>query len=54
MRSVRALGAADFLFAPTLVSLLGNRHLKSGARETLVGYGQSVVDVLEVLPEGSK
>ena len=47
MRSVRALGAADFLFAPTLVSLLGNRHLKSGARETLVGYGQSVVDVLE-------
>ena len=47
MRSVRALGAADFLFAPTLVSLLGNRHLKSGARETLVGCGQSVVDVLE-------
>ena len=47
MRSVRALGAADFLFAPTLVSLLGNRHLKSGARETLVGYGPSVVDVLE-------
>ena len=47
MRSVRALGAADFLFAPTLVSLLGNRRLKSGARETLVGYGPSVVDVLE-------
>ena len=47
MRSVRALGAADFLFAPTLVSLLGNRHLKSGARETLVGYGPPVVDVLE-------
>ena len=47
MRSVRALGATDFLFAPTLVSLLGNRRLKSGARETLVGYGPSVVDVLK-------
>ena len=46
MRSVRALGATDFLFAPTLVSLLGNRRLKSGARETLVGYGPEVVDVL--------
>ena len=46
MRSVHALGATDFLFAPTLVSLLGNRRLKSGARETLVGYGPEVVDVL--------
>ena len=47
MRSVRALGATDFLFAPTLISLLGNRRLKSGARETLVGYGPAAVDVLE-------
>ena len=47
MRSVRALGATDFLFAPTLISLLGNRRLKSGSRETLVGYGPAVVDVLE-------
>ena len=47
MRSVRALGATDFLFAPTLISLLGSRRLKSGARETLVGYGPAVVDVLE-------
>ena len=46
MRSVRALVSTDFLFAPTLVSLLGNRRLKSGARETLVGYGPAVVDVL--------
>ena len=46
MRSVRALPSADNLFAPTLISLLGNRQLKSGARETLVGYGESVVEIL--------
>ena len=46
MRSVRALGATDSLFAPTLVSLLGNRRLKGGARETLVGYGPGVLSVL--------
>ncbi len=39
MRSVRALPSTDNLFAPTLISLLGNRQLKSGARETLVCYG---------------
>ena len=47
MRSVRSMGKADFLFAPTLISLLGNRQLKSGARETLVAYGPSVVEVLK-------
>ena len=47
MKSVRELGTSDFLFAPTLISLLGNRRLKSGARETLVGYGPTVVDVLK-------
>ncbi|MEE2636722.1 MAG: Npt1/Npt2 family nucleotide transporter [Acidobacteriota bacterium] len=46
MRSVRALPATDHLFAPTLISLLGHRQLKSGARETLVGYGESVVSTL--------
>jgi AAA family ATP:ADP antiporter len=46
MRSVRELGSTDNLFAPTLISLLGNRRLKSGARETLVGYGESVVEML--------
>ncbi len=46
MRSVRALGATNSLFAPTLVSLLGNRRLKGGARETLVSYGPPVVKVL--------
>lgn len=49
MRSVRALGASDYLFVPTLVSLLGNRHLKSGARETLIGYGEDVLDALAFL-----
>ena len=47
MRSLRSLGATDFMFAPTLISLLGNRRLKSGARETLVGYGPGVVDILK-------
>ena len=46
MRSVRALPSTDNLFAPTLISLLGNRQLKGGARETLVGYGESVVETL--------
>ncbi len=36
----------DFGFAPRLVSLLGDRKLKNSARDTLVGYGQSVVDML--------
>ena len=39
MRSVRTLRPLDPLFVPTLISLLGNRRLKSGARDTLVGYG---------------
>ncbi len=47
MRSVRAIGTDDFMFAPTLVSLLGNRRLKSAARETLVGYGEPAIDVLK-------
>ena len=46
MRSVRALPSTDNLFTPTLISLLGNRHLKSGGREALVGYGESVVEML--------
>jgi len=46
MASVQALGTADFLFVPTLVSLLHNRQLKGRAREVLVGYGEPVVDVL--------
>ncbi len=46
MRSVRALASSDHLFTPTLIALLGNRELKSDARETLVGYGSSVVPML--------
>ena len=46
MHSVRTLGASDHLFVPTLVSLLRNRTLKSSARETLVGYGEGVLDAL--------
>ena len=47
MRSIRELDVADLLFAPALVSLLGNRRLKSGARATLVCYGEPVVEVLK-------
>jgi len=47
MRSVRRVGAKDFFFVPTLVSLLRDRRLKSGAREILVNYGEDVLPVLE-------
>ena len=46
LRSVRAMGASDFLFVPTLVGLLRNRRLKGAAREVLTGYGPEVVPVL--------
>ena len=46
MRSVRALRPLDALFVPTLVSLLGDRRLKSGARDALVSYGEPVLDML--------
>ena len=36
----------DFIFVPTLVSLLRNRRLKGRARAALVGYGEPVVDSL--------
>ena len=46
MESVQAAGVSDFIFVPTLVALLRNRRLKARARETLVSYGEPVVDVL--------
>ena len=46
MRSIRALDEPDSLFVPRLVSLLGHRQLKNSARDTLVGYGEPVIDVL--------
>ena len=46
MHSVKAAGADDFLFVPTLIALLRHRRLKGQARAVLVGYGEPVVDVL--------
>lgn len=46
MDSVRAAGTDDFVFVPTLVSLLRNRQLKGRARAVLVGYGEPVIDAL--------
>ncbi|HET9268418.1 MAG TPA: MFS transporter [Vicinamibacterales bacterium] len=46
IRSARALGASDGLFLPGLLSLLGHRHLKSEARDALVGYGPDIVPAL--------
>ena len=48
MRSVQAIGSADFLFVPTLVSLLRHRRLKAGARAALVSYGEAVLDALDL------
>jgi AAA family ATP:ADP antiporter len=46
IRSARALGAQDGLFLPGLLTLLGHRHLKSEARDALVGYGAAIVPAL--------
>jgi CRP-like cAMP-binding protein/HEAT repeat protein len=46
MESVRAAGADDFVFVPTLVALLRHRQLKSRARAVLVSYGEPVIDAL--------
>ncbi len=46
MASVRGLDPLDHLFVPTLISLLGHRRLKSGARDALVRYGESVLPAL--------
>jgi AAA family ATP:ADP antiporter len=43
IESAGKLGARDFLFVPTLISLLRNRRLKSAARQVLIGYGEPVV-----------
>jgi CRP-like cAMP-binding protein len=46
MQSVQAVGTSDFVFVPTLVSLLRSRSLKGPAREVLVSYGEPVVSAL--------
>jgi CRP-like cAMP-binding protein/HEAT repeat protein len=47
LRTAKALGPRDFLYVPTLVSLLRNRRLKSAARDVLVSYGEPVLDALD-------
>lgn len=46
MQSVQAMGVADVLFVPTLVSLLRQRRLKQRARDVLVSFGEAVIDPL--------
>jgi ATP:ADP antiporter, AAA family len=46
MRSTRRLGATDFVFIPTLISLLRDRRQKSNARELLVGFGERALPIL--------
>src|SRR5687768_4756142 len=46
IRSARVMGAADGLFVPGLLSLLGHRALKGDARDTLVSYGDPIVPAL--------
>ena len=46
MESVQASAKDDFIFVPSLVSLLRNRRLKGRARAALVAYGEPVVDSL--------
>ena len=47
MRTIRALEMTDIRFAPALIAFLGDRKLKGAARETLVRYGEPVVDTLK-------
>jgi AAA family ATP:ADP antiporter len=47
--AARTLGAADGLFVPALVSHLGNRSLKAAARDTLISYGDAMLDALGTL-----
>ena len=46
MQTVRQLGTADFIFVPTLISLLRNQRLKSHARTMLVSYGETILGIL--------
>ena len=47
MRTIRALKTTDGRYAPALISFLGDRRRKGAARETLVGWGEPVVDRLK-------
>ena len=46
IESAGNLGSGEFLFVPTLVTLLRNRRLKAAARQVLIGYGEEVVPSL--------
>jgi AAA family ATP:ADP antiporter len=46
VQTAKVQGVDDFIFVPSLVSLLRNRQLKGRARAALVGYGEPVVDSL--------
>jgi ATP/ADP translocase/HEAT repeat protein/CRP-like cAMP-binding protein len=43
INSAGTIGGDDFLYVPTLVSLMRNRRLKGPARKVLVEYGEAVV-----------
>ena len=44
--SVSRFGTSDYMFVPSLVSLLRHRRLKNIARQVLVSYGEEVLDAL--------
>ncbi len=44
--SVSRFGTSDYMFVPSLVSLLRHRRLKNIARQVLVSYGEGVLDAL--------
>jgi AAA family ATP:ADP antiporter len=46
LQAVRSIGTDNFVFVPTLVSLLRNRRLKGAAREVLASYGQEAIPAL--------
>ncbi|MGE0461761.1 MAG: MFS transporter [Vicinamibacterales bacterium] len=46
INSAGTIGGDDFLYVPTLVTLMRNRRLKEPARKVLVGYGEAVVPTL--------
>ena len=43
IESARTIAGDDFLFVPTLVSLMRNRRLKGAARQVLIEHGEAVV-----------
>jgi AAA family ATP:ADP antiporter len=44
--SAKRLDPSDYIFVPTLVSLLRHRQLKNVVRQVLVSYGEGVLDTL--------